>query len=502
MMTNARAHRAVRRGVAVAQSARGRGDGLHATRWLLQGAALLSLSAGCLEVVGDVDIGVTDEGVEARPNKRGIQADGGACRDEASAAGACSIICSAGEGRCDGPLLQRCNERGDGWDPVDQCASHALCDATEMQCSAPACAPRQHFCSSAGELLLCKEDRSGFEHKAQCQSGAYCSAVSGREGCEAVACRAGRQRCNGAQIEECRSDRTGFDPVGEPCASASLCREGDSAVARCEAALCVAGRFECDGARLMRCADDANTLIEIRSCPTEQLCNAPGQGCDPPACAPGQRRCSGSVLERCNAGQTAFEPIAACASELLCDASAAACLTSPPAPIPPVLGSAPYTFVSAAGSSALGLGPLTLDIPAEWVDIDRRPWTNPQGEALGPQLIASTDAARFSSSFDIPGVLFAATARPPVNVAARLAEVDLSARCTRGEARDYDDGLYFGKSQTWTDCGSSKATNVVVAAVPKEEDFVAIVIVSMLAERDQEARRTIWDSFLVQPEAP
>lgn len=449
----------------------------------------------CLDLLGDVSVGPAP--VDNQTHQAG--ADAGACGDAGFASGACVIRCTPGEGRCSGALLQRCNESGDGWDPDAQCASPALCDSDALVCARPACAARQHLCTEQGELLICRTDRTDFEHKDQCQSGAYCSSVSGREGCEGVACRAGRQRCNGAQIEQCRADRTGFDVVGEPCASAALCKEEESDSARCEAPSCSAGQFLCEGARLMRCSDDVDSVVEVRTCESEQLCNAAAQRCDPPTCTPGQQRCTANVLERCNATQTAFTPVETCGSALLCDPGAAGCLTTPP---PPPVVDGPYTFVSMSGTSALGLGPLTLMVPAEWSDTDRRSWMNAGGETLGPRLVASTDAARFASSFDIPGVLFEATAAPPVNVSARLNEIDLSARCTRGAAVAYDDGLYSGTSQTWTNCSGTNATTVVVAAVPANQAFVTIVIVTMLAERDQDARRRIWESFVVEAAPP
>lgn len=456
--------------------------------------AVSLMAPACLDLLGDVSVGPPEPFVDTFPSKT----DAGVCGDAGLLRGACIISCTPGEGRCDGALLQRCNERGDGWDPQDRCATPALCDSDALVCSMPACAAGQHLCTDQGELLICRPDRADFEHKAQCQSGAYCSSVSGREGCEGVACRAGRQRCNGAQIEQCRADRTGFDAVGEPCASAASCKEGD--IARCDTPSCTAGQFQCDGARLMRCSDDANSSFEVSTCSSAQLCNAAEQRCDaPPPCAAGQQRCTLNVLERCNATQT-FTPVETCESELLCDPDAPSCLRPPPPP-PPVVD-VPYTFVSMSGGSALGLGPLTLMLPAEWTDTDSRPWTSATGEALGPRLIASTDSARFASSFDIPGVLFEATAAAPVNVAARLNELDLSARCTRGASVAYDDGLYSGTSQTWTNCSGTNATTIVVAAVPDSEAFVTIVVVTMLGERDQEARRRIWDTFLVQPSAP
>lgn len=462
------------------------------------GVLAVALTApACLDVLGDVNVGPAEPSIDLFPNETG--ADGGACGDEGLSSETCVIACTPGEGRCSGALLQRCNERGDGWDLQDQCASSALCDSEALVCSRPACAEGQHLCTEQGELRICRTDRTDFEHKEQCQSGAYCSSVSGSEGCEGVACRAGRQRCNGAQIEQCRADRTGFDVVGEPCASAALCREGASGVASCDAPSCSAGQFRCEGARLMRCSDDGGSSLELRTCDSELLCNAAEQRCEPPPCTPGQQRCTASVLERCNAAQTAFTPVETCASALLCDPSAPTCLTAPP---PPPVVNTPYTFVSMTGSSSLGLGPLTLTLPAEWADTDSRPWTNARGETLGPRLIASTDPARFASRFDIPGVLFEATAAAPVSASARLNELDLSARCTRGASVEYDDGLYFGSSQTWTNCSGTNATTVVVAAVPDDQAFVAIVIVTMVAERDQDARRKIWESFVVQAPSP
>jgi hypothetical protein len=249
----------------------------------------------------------------------------------------------------------------------------------------------------------------------------------------------------------------------------------------------------------MRCSDDGRSSLEIRTCESEQLCNAAEQRCEPPPCTSGQQRCSANVLERCNATQTAFTPVETCASELLCDPSSPGCLTTPP---PPPVVDTPYTFVSISSSATLDLGPLTLSLPAEWADIDSRPWTNARGETLGPRLIASSDAARFASRFDIPGVLFEATAEAPVSVSGRLNELDLSARCTRGASAEYDDGLYFGTSQTWTNCSGTDATTVVVAAAPDDRAFVAIVIVTMVNARDEDARREIWESFVVQAPPP
>jgi hypothetical protein len=327
--------------------------------------------------------------------------------------------------------------------------------------------------------------------------------VPGREQCDGTACRAGRQRCNGAQIEVCREDRSGFDKLGEPCASAALCIAGESDVARCATQSCAPGTFSCDGATLMRCSDDATSQVIINQCSTPAACLAAEQRCADSACTPSTQRCTGAVLERCNAGGTAFEPVLTCVSPTRCDAATSACVPGSvvdPPPDPAVLSGPDYSIVEASTPTVLGLGPMTLRLPAEWSSVDETPWTNASGATIGPRFVASSDAARFARNFDIPGVYFAATEAAPVNVAQRQTEFDLSTRCTKSTSEPYEDDLYEGTTQTWTNCGVTKATTAVVVALDKDQGrFVTIVAVTSVASRDVEARTEIWNSFEVEP---
>jgi hypothetical protein len=453
------------------------------------------LALGCLDLMGDVSVDHTEMAV--LPNK------GAECTDAEAAAGTCVVRCDAGTPRCSEGLLQRCNDQGDGWVLIDQCASQALCDTSAEACAPPACAPREYRCTETGELQVCNADRSDFEHVEQCLSAAFCSAVPGRAQCDGSPCRAGRQRCNGPQIEQCREDRSGFDPLGITCASAALCHEGEALFPTCAAPVCTPGSFVCEGATLSRCSDDADRYITINDCGTAEACLATEQRCAGAGCTAGVQRCTGAVLERCNAAGSAYETVDTCATAALCDATAAACLVAPPPPDPlpdpTVLDGAAYTLVNTTSDALLGLGPLRLRLPAEWTDIVQTPWTNAAGAAIGPRFIASTGAARFARSFDIPGVSFSATDQAPIDVAQRQAEFDLSAHCTKGTSEPYDDDLYAGTAQTWTNCGVTKATTSVVVAIDKAAGrFVTVVIVTMTAERDDRARQAIWDSFEVR----
>lgn len=458
----------------------------------LAGASVVFL-AGCLDLLGDVNVDAINRG--AFP----INPDD--CSDAGLAAGTCVVRCQPGVPRCNDNLLQRCNPAGDGWQLVDQCASSALCDATNVECVVPACGEREYRCTETGELQQCNGDRTGFLSIAQCRSAAFCSAVPGRAQCDGMPCRAGRQRCNGPQIEVCRDDRSGYDVVGDPCASAALCVEGPADSAACTPPACTPGAFACDGVVLTRCSDDANRFVTVDECATAGLCKADEQRCIDPLCSVGDQRCNGAVLERCNASRDGYLPVQTCADELACDPTAPECLTAAPtdpAPDPTVLDGPAYDIAPTSSPAVAGLGPMTLRVPRQWSDVDRSAWTNAAGTAIGPRFIASSDAARFARNFDIPGVLFAATAADPVDVAARQREFDLAARCTSGgTSSEYEDDLYRGAVQTWTNCGVTNATTSVVVALEKDtSSFVTIVIVTTVSARDQDARAEIWDSFI------
>lgn len=461
------------------------------------GVAGLFLLGGCLDLLGDVNVDPIRQDTFTNVPWQD-------CSDAGLADGSCVVRCQPGIPRCDDHLLRRCNDSGDGWVFVDQCASAALCDPVAMRCNRAACGEREHRCTESGELQECNVDRNGFEFREQCLSPAFCSAVPGRSQCDGAACRAGRQRCNGPQIEVCRGDRGGYDVVGEPCASAALCVEGAGDIATCGTPACAPGAFACDGVKLTRCSDDANSFITVDECATPELCLAAEQRCVEPLCGIGEQRCTGAVLERCNAARDNFAPVQTCASPATCDVTQPQCLSAPPdvepPPDPAVLNGPAYDFVGASSSAVLGLGPMTLRVPAQWSDVDRSAWANAAGTAIGPRFIASSNAARFARNFDIPGVYFAATAQAPVDVAARLRDFDLSSRCTAGASVSYEDDLYQGTEQRWTNCGTTNATASVVVALDKDtSSFVTIVIVTMVAARDDEARLEIWESFVADP---
>ncbi len=251
--------------------------------------------------------------------------------------------CAQGEVRCEGLQLQYCSEGRTGFTSAEECATAALCQASLMNvtpggvpaCLPPVCAASEHQCTEAGVLQVCNEDRMGFRVIQACLGPAFCNAAlanQGQKGCTAAPCEAGHMQCNGAQLQQCREDRTGLDDTGTVCESAELCNAEDPLNAFCEEPACRRGatsadEFRCEGAALQRCNESLTDYETIDSCVSAGLCDASQRfdGCQQPACQPGDHACRDGFLQVCNVEQTGFDEVENCGSQAACDANQGRC---------------------------------------------------------------------------------------------------------------------------------------------------------------------------------
>jgi hypothetical protein len=251
--------------------------------------------------------------------------------------------CAVGEVRCEGAQLEFCSEGRTGWITAEECASPALCSGSLTNvstagtpvCLPPVCATGQHQCTDTGVLQVCSEDRTGFRDLETCIGAPFCNAAladQGQAGCRDAPCDSGQMQCNGAQIQVCREDRTGLDPVGAPCESAALCNVSDPMNAVCDEPVCRRGatsgdEFHCEGKELQRCNESLTVYDTVQTCVTAALCDATqrANGCKPPVCQPNQHACSGGFLQTCNTDQTGFDNTENCGSQAQCDANAGRC---------------------------------------------------------------------------------------------------------------------------------------------------------------------------------
>ena len=149
------------------------------------------------------------------------------------------------------------------------------------------------------------------------------------------------------------------------------------------------------------------------------------------------------------------------------------------------------TYVSVSDDS----GSISVEVPAEWADLDGV--ANPN---FGPSLYAATDIRSFLDTFDTPGVIIEATsARTAADIQSTLDEIDFSTQCTYQGRDVYGDALYLGSFDLYTDCGGGTTSIFVVAVTPSDGTFLARLLIQAVEPRDLDAADQIFNTFVAFP---
>ena len=145
-------------------------------------------------------------------------------------------------------------------------------------------------------------------------------------------------------------------------------------------------------------------------------------------------------------------------------------------------------------------GVLTVDVPIEWDDIDtdarhdvgrrhrvrRGSWPRRRSPSTTP-------------TYTTPGLVFTGLCHPS-SLDETLAEfAPAEGECTDAGIEDYDDGVYTGRFQTFTDCDGTGTVYVTVAAVPADNSFTAIVVMQLVSDADLEVLDQVFATFTVTP---
>jgi len=268
------------------------------------------------------------------PSAQQCNATLGRCTDEP---------CNAPERQqqCNGPQLEQCLP-GSGWIPTDTCATSGLCDPSADTCAAsdcriggPASPPSPYQCVG-GNLLRCNDAQTGWEHVETCLNPSNCNALiealAGDPhaeamtteqleslGCSPPACAPGRYQCDGAVLNLCGINRTGYLDRIATCQTARHC---DARGGRCLDSPCVLGQTQCSGDDFQICAEQG--WVTQRTCSRGAPCD-PAQGCLPTLCEPNEYRCEGLVLQRCNVERTGWIPVQTCSGAGSCNVATKRC---------------------------------------------------------------------------------------------------------------------------------------------------------------------------------
>jgi len=242
-------------------------------------------------------------------------------------------VCTTGQMRCEGALLQTCADDRTSWVTVQRCGAAALCQTSPAACLAATCSTDEMTCAGA-VLQKCNADRTGWDVFDTCLSPAHCNADLRQ--CMPEACNPGERRCDRSDndqspvLESCSPDRSGWAPL-DACVTRELCDQTltsstpgglvvgsdgmvqaqapstPDTVAKCNLPACAVGEVRCEGARLEYCSEGRTGWITAEECASEALCtgslnNVTAAGvpaCLPPICAAGTHRCSDTGVNSC-----------------------------------------------------------------------------------------------------------------------------------------------------------------------------------------------------------
>jgi len=134
------------------------------------------------------------------------------------------------------------------------------------------------------------------------------------------------------------------------------------------------------------------------------------------------------------------------------------------------------------------------EVPSDWDDRDTR--TAERNGREVPGIWASTDLDALIEGYTVPGVqLDLRTARSADRLLGLLADDNATTtNCAGPEGFDYDDGLYVGAAELWTDCGDAGAALLHVVALRGGDEYVTAEI-QMVADPDVDAAVRILETF-------
>lgn len=151
-------------------------------------------------------------------------------------------------------------------------------------------------------------------------------------------------------------------------------------------------------------------------------------------------------------------------------------------------------------------GDLKMSVPTEWNAVNGTGWEFDR-ETVGPALSASADldAYKNKKTWGEPGVFFGASSSlvQSHSVDRMLDDHDYAQACEKDARYDYQDPPYTGKYDLWVNCGEKGSSFLVLAAVPENQEFIAVVQLVIVSDADVEAANQILSTFEVvgpQPE--
>jgi len=138
-------------------------------------------------------------------------------------------------------------------------------------------------------------------------------------------------------------------------------------------------------------------------------------------------------------------------------------------------------------------GLLTFQVPVSWSEINGL-----ATEAGDPALSASPNQQAYRDTWGVPGVLFIASQSFTGQSDAAVIDVFSSnANCKSQSRGPYEDSLYTGTVEFFTDCGGTDTARALVVARPASNLFVAVIDMQLVSDADLAALDQVMRTFVV-----
>ena len=151
--------------------------------------------------------------------------------------------------------------------------------------------------------------------------------------------------------------------------------------------------------------------------------------------------------------------------------------------------SADYSYTQVTDDS----GSIVVEVPSTWTDVKTSPLTLDDG-STAPFIGAATNLDKFENTYDVPGMEFALLA-PVDDLDETLGMFSFTGDCKDNGIQDYDDGVFTGRYQVWSDCQGGDTAVIVLTAVPSDGRYTAVLLVQAITDADLDALDHIFATF-------
>ena len=125
-------------------------------------------------------------------------------------------------------------------------------------------------------------------------------------------------------------------------------------------------------------------------------------------------------------------------------------------------------------------GALSMEVPADWGDVDSAP-EDLAGVTADAPVMASTDVAAFREGYDEPGASLSTSAQLATDYTSEefldLPDKDYTDGCGDTARAPYNNGMFTGYIDAYTGCGEAGNEAILMAAVPTSEAYMFVLAI-------------------------